>query len=219
MKNCQINAIFLAAGNSKRMDENKISLPLGSTTIGSFGLRRFIQSNINHIFVVTKVNDSLDWIDRDLFQLPYKKYWTHVPCINANHGQSHSLNCGLNEALKFDSKGIMILLADQPFLSIETINTLHFNYLELLKKDSTIPFLAASFQGIPRPPIIFSPISIPSLLKLTGDEGARKIVRMHKRLDDFLIDFEDKIDFFDIDTKEAYVMAKRIAQSKDNDDL
>ncbi|MGG0177883.1 NTP transferase domain-containing protein [Gottfriedia acidiceleris] len=215
MNNSRIVAILLAAGSSKRMGLNKISLPLGNSTIGNFGLRKFINSNIDHIFVVTKENDSLDWISKELFQKPYKEFWTQVQCTSANKGQSYSLKCGLTHALKTKPLGIMILLADQPFLSIQTINELHQNYLKRLSEHTTIPFLAASYKGVPRPPIILSPNTIPRLFMLNGDEGARTIIRNHTNLEGLLVEFENKLDFFDIDTKEAYDVAKGIELNGD----
>ena len=215
MKNSRIIAILLAAGSSKRMGQNKVSLPLGNCTIGSFGLRKFINSNIDHVFVVTKESDSLNWISKDLFQKPYKDSWTHVPCTNANKGQSYSLKCGLTQALKTKPLGVMILLADQPFLSIQTINELHQTYLKRISDKLTIPYLAASFQGVPRPPIILSPNMIPDLYMLNGDEGARAIIRKHTNLDGLFVEFENKWDFFDIDTKEAYDVAKGIELNGD----
>ncbi|KQL41969.1 hypothetical protein AN960_01540 [Bacillus sp. FJAT-25509] len=212
MNNSRIIAILLAAGSSKRMGQNKISLPLGNSTIGSFGLRKFINSNIDHVFVVTKENDSLNWISKDLFKKPNKNFWTHVPCTSANKGQSYSLKCGLTQALKTKPLGIMILLADQPFLSIQTINILHQNYLKRVSENSTIPFLAASFRGVPRPPIILSPNTLTDLFMLNGDEGARAIIRNHANLEGLLVEFENKWDFFDIDTKEAYEVAKENEQ-------
>ncbi len=215
MKNSRIIAILLAAGSSKRMGHNKISLPLGNSTIGSFGLRKFINSKIDHVFVVTKEDDSLNWISKDLFQKPYKDSWTHVPCTSANKGQSYSLKCGLTQALKTKPLGIMILLADQPFLSIQTINEIHQIYLKRVSENSAIPFLAASFQGVPRPPIILSPNTKPDLFMLNGDEGARAIIRNHTNLEGLLVEFENKWDFFDIDTKEAYEVAKGIELNGD----
>ncbi|MFF3022344.1 NTP transferase domain-containing protein [Gottfriedia sp. NPDC057948] len=215
MKNSRIIAILLAAGSSKRMGQNKISLPLGNCTIGSFGLRKFINSNIDHVFVVTREDDSLNWISKDLFQKPYKDSWTHVPCTNANKGQSYSLKCGLTQALKTKPLGVMILLADQPFLSIQTINELHQTYLKRISDNLSIPYLAASFQGVPRPPIILSPNMIPDLYMLNGDEGARAIIQNHPNLEGLLVEFENKWDFFDIDTKEAYDVAKGIELNGD----
>ncbi|MEE6450921.1 NTP transferase domain-containing protein [Gottfriedia acidiceleris] len=208
MKNSRIVAILLAAGSSSRMGQNKISLPLGNSTIGSLGLRNFINSDIDHVFVVTKEDDTLNWISKDLLQKPYKDFWTHVPCTSANKGQSYSLKCGLTQALVTKPLGIMILLADQPFLSIQTINELQQHYLKRFSEKSTIPFIAASFQGVPRPPIILSANTIPDLFMLNGDEGARAIIRNHPNIEDLLVEFENKWDFFDIDTKEAYEVAK-----------
>ena len=204
MKDKGIVAIYLAAGKSRRMGGNKLALQLGASTIGNSGLQRALMADLEHIIVVTKDGDALEWIDAALFRAPYRNRWTFVICRDAEKGQAHSLQCGLRAAMKMNPKGMMILLADQPLLSVSIINDLVLRYVLVNQEKENNRFVAASFQGIPRPPIIFSPAAVPELLKLKGDEGARQLFRMKTPLEGLFIDYENGWDFFDVDTKEEY---------------
>ncbi len=196
MKN-GIIAIYLAAGKSSRMGENKLSLPLSTCTIGSSALRTALSSSLEHVVVVSKKDDSLKWVKASLFCSPYSSQWSHVVCDDAEKGQAHSLKRGLLSAMSMNPKGIMILLADQPYLSRATIDMVITTYISADQQD----FVAACFDGIPRPPVIFSPRVIPKLMKLQGDEGARKIF---KELEGMFVAFSEARDFYDIDTKKDY---------------
>lgn len=197
MKN-GIVAIYLAAGRSSRMGTNKLSLPFRTFTIGNSSLRTALSSSLEHVFVVTKKEDSLDWIDPSLFCSPYSSRWSQVVCNDAKKGQAHSLKRGILAAMSENPKGIMILLADQPYLSSATINELVTTYInDSVQRD----FVAASYDGIPRPPVIFSPSVIPNLMKLQGDVGARRLLQ---ELEGIYVQFPYAQDFYDIDTKEDY---------------
>lgn len=200
-------AIYLAAGKSRRMGINKLELPWGEKTIGNSVLAKAVKSDLAHTIVVTRELNQLGWIDDTLFQTPLREKWKAVTCSEAEKGQAHSLHMGLRAAMKMDPKGIMILLADQPLLPLRIINELICHYLDCLQKNMNTPYLAASFQGIPRPPIIFSPRVVPDLLKLEGDEGARQLFKKAK-LTGRLVDYENEWNFFDVDTKEDYEFLK-----------
>ncbi|MFC0272795.1 NTP transferase domain-containing protein [Metabacillus herbersteinensis] len=215
MKGNGIIAIYLAAGRSMRMGVDKLSLPLGTHTIGNSALEEALKSSVHYIIVVTRTEDSLDWIDSNLSRIPIKNKWSHITCSDANKGQAHSLQCGLRAAMRMKPKGIMILLGDQPFLSIEIINELVLKYVELNYEKKDFPFIAAGFQGIPRPPIIFSPKSFPELLKLKGDEGARQLFQRQKLEDGLLIEYSNVRDFLDIDTMKDYEGLKGAVTSHD----
>lgn len=200
-------AVYLAAGKSSRMGINKLGLSWGEKTIGNSVLEKAVKSDLAHTIVVTREGDCLCWIDGTLFQTPFREKWKAVICLDAENGQAHSLHTGLRAAMEMDPKGIMVLLADQPLLPLRIINELIFQYRECLHENIYLPFLAASFQGIPRPPIIFSPKVVPELLKLQGDEGARQLFKKAK-LTGRLVDYENSWDFFDVDTKDDYEMLK-----------
>jgi molybdenum cofactor cytidylyltransferase len=208
MKQMKICAIYLAAGQSKRMGENKLALPLKKTTVGSFAFQAALKSELEHIIVVAKEEDCLAWMDPSFFQEPFKEKWSLARCQDAVLGQAHSLKCGLNAALKWNPYGIMILLADQPFLTIKAINELIFLGEQIQKKKelTEVSYVGASFQGIPRPPILFFQQAIPFLLELNGDEGARQLLQK-SILKGRLLEVEDESILFDLDTKEDYARA------------
>lgn len=183
------------------MGANKLSLPLSTLTIGSSALHTALSSSLDHVFVVAKKEDPLDWMDRFFFGSPYSSRWTHVVCTDAEKGQAHSLQSGFQAAMNANPKGIMVLLADQPYLTEATIEKLKKTYLSF---STPVDFVAARYEGIPRPPVIFSPRVIPTLMKLQGDIGARKLLQ---DLGGSYEDFSNAWDFFDIDTKEDYEIA------------
>ncbi|WP_144554272.1 NTP transferase domain-containing protein [Bacillus sp. X1(2014)] len=205
-------AVILAAGKSQRMGSNKLALPWGKKSIGHSIIEKAVKSNLRYTIVVTREADHLHWIDRPLFQTLLREKWKAVVCQDADLGQAHSLHRGLREAMKMEPKGIMILLADQPLLPIQIINDLVSRYTEGLRQNIDISFWAASFQGIPRPPIIFSPKVVPDLLKLEGDEGARQLFKKAQLTGRF-VDYENGWDFFDVDTKEEYEILKGVGMS------
>jgi molybdenum cofactor cytidylyltransferase len=205
MNAIKVCAIYLAAGQSRRMGENKLALPLRKTTIGSLALRAALESDLDHIFVVSKKEDNLDWMEPFFFLSHFQAKWTHIRCVNAELGQAYSLKCGLMSALKRNPDGIMVILADQPFVPVTTINELISvaEYVIQNKMDEKINYIAAGFQGVPRPPVLFFRAILPLLLELKGDEGARQLFRKSS-LKGILHEIHEKIAFFDIDTKEDY---------------
>ncbi|MEH7129706.1 nucleotidyltransferase family protein [Neobacillus drentensis] len=200
---CGVIAVYLAAGKSRRMGVNKLALPFGKKTIGHSVLEKAVNSKLDYTIVVKREEDALDWIDDPLFAPPFRERWKPVECREADKGQAHSVQSGLLAAMEMEPKGIMVLLADQPLLPLGIINDLVSRYLQ----QDHVPFLAAGFQGIPRPPIIFSPQMVPELLELEGDAGARQLFKK-KELTGMLVDYENEADFFDVDTKNDYQWLK-----------
>jgi molybdenum cofactor cytidylyltransferase len=113
-----------------------------------------------------------EWVHPSLFLEPYDKKWSHFPCPKAAQGQSLFLNCGIRKAQSLQADGVIIMLADQPFLSKEILSDLIF----LFSNKRTYDFVAADYKDIPRPLILFSKSQFSHLLKLKGDEGARRLL-------------------------------------------
>ncbi|WP_174733454.1 nucleotidyltransferase family protein [Mesobacillus harenae] len=203
----EIIAVVLAAGKSARMGANKLSLPLGTCSVGGLSIQKALQTSVKHTIVVTREGDRLYWIAPSMFEPTLYGQWSQAECPNSSKGQANSLLYGLNAALKRKPKGILVLLADQPFISVSTINDLCSKYEKHCQDDPYKWFVAARFQGIPRPPIIFSPRAVPDLLRLQGDEGARRLLQKYSAKGLF-IDYNDASDFFDIDTAEDYEAMK-----------
>ncbi|MGE8204853.1 nucleotidyltransferase family protein [Heyndrickxia sp. NPDC080065] len=210
MKQDRIIGIYLAAGKSKRMGKNKLTLPLMNDCLGSIALKTALQTELDHIIIITNPSDELSWITPSL---KMNKKWCSFSCDDADKGQSHSLRFGIKNAIDLNANAVMILLADQPFISRKIINDLIFRYST--NKDNSI--VAASFNGIPRPPILFSENLYPELLKLQGDKGARELLRRNIQDKKLIIEFQDRLSFLDVDHEMDYLSIRKLDSGREKD--
>jgi molybdenum cofactor cytidylyltransferase len=202
----RIIGILLAAGDSRRMGNHKLSLPLGSSNIGSLCLTSAIQSTLNHVLVVKQAEDSLTWMNLNLKEGDWKSRWTACISENAQLGQAYSLKAGIREAIKRKADAVVMLLADQPFLTTNVVNELIYTYRNAIEQGENPEFVAVENGGLKRPPVLFSNSVFTKLLKLTGDEGARQLIRQNYH-SGITISSRDELAFFDIDTEEDYQRA------------
>ncbi|MRH44346.1 NTP transferase domain-containing protein [Aquibacillus halophilus] len=205
MTQTSILGIFLAAGKSSRMGKNKLKMQIEQETIGSLSLKAAIKSKLDSVLVITKEGDSLDWIDRELFQEPNRSKWTQVISKEAIKGQSYSIKTGIQTAKGLGAAGIVIILADQPFVRVEMINALIDQY-----RYQRVDFVASQFNNRIQPPILFSEELFRSLMQLKGDKGARAIIRKDFYDKGIVINYTDGKCFYDIDTEEDYRRLKEV---------
>ncbi|MDP5276243.1 NTP transferase domain-containing protein [Chengkuizengella axinellae] len=209
MKNKQVIGIYLAAGKSSRMGCNKLKLPLDNynETLGSIAFKVALHSSLDHLIVVTNEEDSLGWSSPTFLSAPYRSKWTHLRCKSSAEGQSGSIKCGLHKALELKPEAIMIMLADQPFITVEMINSIIDEYMN----QKSAYFIASSYQNTIRPPILCSHKMFRLLMHLEGDKGARYILRKKEwREKGIVLHFENPIPFLDVDTIEDYLYANNI---------
>ncbi|MBP0726686.1 NTP transferase domain-containing protein [Bacillus sp. RG28] len=192
--------IYLAAGESKRMGNDKRFLLLNEQPLGSIVFKNALLSKIDHLVVVTRISDSLEWLPSFVFSAPYSCKWSQIECAEASKGQGHSLKSGVKKAIEIGADAVIILLADQPFVTTEVINTLLNSY----QNEPNYFFFAAANDILPMPPILFSKICFPYLLQLNGDQGLRTVIREKLFNSGKMIAFQDEMLFFDIDTVEDY---------------
>jgi molybdenum cofactor cytidylyltransferase len=197
MKRNNIVGIYLAAGQSTRMGSDKLRLPLGPMNLGNYALAEALRSNLDYVLVVS--NDlAADWIDHTFYLNPIHRKWSVIHCSEAHVGQVHSLRCGVQAALAVDAAAVMILLADQPFITKEMINELLLRF----QMNTKLGFVASRYEGLARPPVIFAQRMFPELLRLQNDQGARHLIR--KESTGICIDFTIPGLFMDVDTAEDY---------------
>jgi xanthine dehydrogenase accessory protein pucB len=200
-----IVGVYLAAGESRRMGCNKLMLPLGNVPLGSVALQTALHSMLDHLLVAVKKGDPLEWLPSSLLKPHAPKKWDLIYCDDAHLGMSHSLKCAVNAAEQMNAEAIMVLLADQPFVSLQMINELIQFYYTQRPADVWPLYYAFRHQGIPRPPIIFRNTAFSRLLMLEGDEGARRIIRTGPSHEGIFLDSADALCFTDIDTQEEYL--------------
>ncbi len=196
MNPSNIVGIYLAAGKSSRMASSKLNLPVGHEYLGGMALREALESKLDSILVITRKSELPPWL------IPFSttKGWRRLQCPEAELGLSASLKTGVKEAIQIGATGVLILLADQPFVTTKMINHL-MNEFQSTNLNSYISY---SNNGLIQAPVLFSKKTFPMLLQLTGDQGARRIIRGELRKRGKQIEFNNDRPFIDIDTVEDY---------------
>lgn len=194
----KIIGIYLAAGRSRRTGPgiHKLCLPIRNTSLGSIALNTSLTSNLSDIVIVS---NETPW----LLQYTQVERIHILSCKKACFGQSYSLRCGLEKAENMNADGVLVMLADQPFVTVELINSLIDDYQHFPQLD----YIAASYKDIPQPPILFSKRIFPVLKKLKGDQGARSIF-FDKSFQGKITVYSDAKLFYDVDTIEDYNVIK-----------
>ncbi|WP_121611508.1 nucleotidyltransferase family protein [Mesobacillus foraminis] len=205
MKTAKVSGILLAAGGSSRMGRNKLGMRVGGGTIGGMAFHAAFQSNLDQIIIVTQKGDTLGWMEPPI--CPSSR-WTQAECEEAAGGQAYSLRRGVQAAIEYKSDGIVVLLADQPFVQPAMINHLLSIFRTIMEDGEEVGVIASRHEGRQQPPLLFSESQFSKLLKLRGDTGARKIIQeMPKKLCRS-IDYQDWRPFYDIDTEDDYLWIK-----------
>lgn len=188
------------------MGINKLALPVGTMTLGSLALETALKSSLDKVFIITKDADDVNWISADFRT---NKKITIVKCLTADEGQSESLRCGIEHAKVIKADAVMVLLADQPFITVLMIDEI----IACMKKTPSCNYVAASHNDLLKPPVLFSASMYPALLNLTGDTGARVLLRDEYQNTGKKIPCADKRFFFDVDMVEDYEKLLSITES------
>jgi molybdenum cofactor cytidylyltransferase len=191
----KVIGIYLAAGKSTRMGRNKLDLPFQNDLLGSAAFRSTLDSKLTITFAITRKGDPLR------FLAPFSKRsgWSYLRC--ADERLSASLKLGVKKAEEWGADAVVVMLADQPFVTTECINRLVAEYQT---HPSTL-FVSASKKGVCKPPVLFSKVCFPTLMELHGDEGARAFLRNNVGES---VEFDDLI-FQDVDTWKDYESINR----------
>ncbi|MFC1951439.1 molybdenum cofactor cytidylyltransferase [Chloroflexota bacterium] len=191
MSNPMISAIILAAGESKRMGEPKLLLPFGSSTILEQSIDNLLNSGVGEVIAV--VGDRAQEMIKRIAHRPVKV------ALNPDYGEGMSTSIASGLSLVDNSAvAIMLVLADQPLIDSDTINTLIKAFF-----NNTKGIVIPTYQERRGHPIIFSTIYREELTGLKGDVGGKQIIKQHP--DDILeIAVKTQSINIDIDTMENY---------------
>ncbi len=186
-----VAAIILAAGLSKRMGEDKLSLKLRESTVFETTLQAITKAGFQQVIVVTRPDSKL--ADQ---ACSYNCHLVENP--TPEEGLSSSLKAGL-KALDSTIQGALFALADQPLITPEIYRLLINSYRKKLKL-VTCPL----YQGKRGNPTIFDRRTWNLLEKIEGDQGGRSLLR---NLADDQIDYimvDDPAVITDLDTPADY---------------
>jgi len=180
-----IVGILLAAGSASRFGGDKLLAPLeGGTPLGVRALIN-LAACVDRVVAVVRPGDQV--LARAL-----SDHGAEVTfCPHAAGGMGQSLAWGIRATPL--AKAWVVALADMPWIHIAITRRI----VDALESGS--PLVAASHQGVRGHPVGFSRRYYAELAALSGDEGAKAIVRAHQR-ELQLIETDDAGVSRDIDT-------------------
>ncbi len=186
-----VSAIVMAAGLSKRMNQNKLLMKLDGIEIYKYILNTIkeCKNYFNEIIVIAKDNDILYYSE----SLGFKTIVNNISHL----GQSTSIKLGLENSNY--SEGYMFFVSDQPFVKKETIKQLCDSFVKNQDK-----IIMASYNGINGNPVIIPHKFKGELISLQGDVGGKHIINNH--VDDIIkIFIPTDNEYIDIDTMDDYI--------------
>ena len=97
-----------------------------------------------------------------------------VVCPDAGLGMAHSLRTGIQVAEELEADGVMVMLADQPFIDVSMLDGL----MDTFNQEAGYDFIASGDGGTPKPPVILGRGMWPAIAALEGDAGARALFHL-----------------------------------------
>jgi molybdenum cofactor cytidylyltransferase len=191
-----IGLIILAAGASTRMGVPKQLLRLGQSSLLSRAIETALASICDPIVVV--LGAYAEQIRPEVVPFPVK-----ITESNWQVGMSASIHAGLQklEATCPPVEAAIVMLCDQPFVSVALINQLAQTYR---LEGSAI--VASIYSGKPGVPALFSRSLFPELMQLQGADGARSLFLKYANQVTSIAFSEGAID---IDTPSEYLQIQR----------
>jgi molybdenum cofactor cytidylyltransferase len=165
-KSGEIVGILLAAGRGRRFDptgeKDKLQQTLPDGTMVAVAAARHLLASLPAVVAVVRSNNP------ELASRLEENGCRVSLCASADDGMAVSLVHALSEAS--DAGGWIIALGDMPFVSPATIAALH-----AALKDG-VGIAVPTCDGRRGNPVGFSRIHLDELLRLQGDEGARRLL-------------------------------------------
>ncbi|MEG9623757.1 MULTISPECIES: nucleotidyltransferase family protein [Pseudomonas] len=181
-------ALVLAAGRSVRFGSDKRRAPLDD---GRSLLAHSVEQALavfDEVRVVLREGEGMQ-------ELGLPAGCRVVPSPDAALGMGHSLAAGVASLQDGNAHAVAILLGDMPWILPDTLR-------RMAQAASASSILLPSHEGRQGHPVVFGRAFWPELMRLTGDEGARSVVRSHRDCC-VLLEVDDAGVLRDVDTPDA----------------
>jgi len=184
--------IILAAGSSSRFGNTKQLLHFKGKTLLKHTIEEATETGAQPVVVVTGAN--ADEISKEIknekVEIVFNKNW--------EQGMASGIGIGLKNAiiLNKELENVIITVCDQPFVSSSL-----FQQLFQKQSESAKHIVASAYADTIGTPALFTIKYFDALMGLTGDQGAKGLLKKHSK-DLATVDFPDG--YIDIDTQEDY---------------
>jgi molybdenum cofactor cytidylyltransferase len=168
-----IVGILLAAGRGRRFDPAGVHSKLlqllpGGQAVAAASARALLAA-VPSVIAVVRPDDAAT---ADLLRGLGCEV---IVCDTAQDGMAASLVCGIGQAR--DAQGWLVALADMPFVRAETMKTLAQVVGRAAAQGEAAAIAAPLHEGRRGNPVAFGRAHLPALLALSGDQGARSILK------------------------------------------
>jgi molybdenum cofactor cytidylyltransferase len=160
--------IILAAGNSSRLGQPKQLLPFRGSTLLSHVAGEAVRALLQPVVVVTGAYH--EKISASLRVQPV----TVVYNAGWQTGMGSGIGIGLAQVLAIapDLRTVIVAVCDQPYISAELFRTLVSTSIGLRKR-----IVACHYAGIAGTPVLFDQKYFTALTALTGEAGAKQLLK------------------------------------------
>jgi molybdenum cofactor cytidylyltransferase len=185
-----IAAVLLAAGAGTRFGGNKLEADFGGAMLGEHAARTLARMTLGWTFAVhdparVRLAASLQALNFDL-----------IENTEPLRGLSHSLKLAVDAVETTNADAMLIALADMPFVDDALLHSLIAG-----RQQNPSHCIASTSATVPTPPAIFPRALWTELKTLSGDQGARALLR------DAILVWTDADKLRDIDTIEDVISA------------
>ena len=187
-----IAVIILAAGRSARLGSPKQLLSYRGKTLLQHTIDTALESQASPILVV--LGSGKDAIKKELEQ----KQVFILENSSWESGMASSISYGITnlQELAPESKAVILMVCDQPFVNAKLLNNLITKH-----KDTRQSIVASSYANTLGTPALFHQSLFSELLVLEGESGAKSLIKKYSLQTGFVSFDQGSID---IDTRENY---------------
>lgn len=162
--------IILAAGSSGRLGKPKQLLPYKNKPLLQYVIDEAKATSAVSVLVVLGANAAAiqSELQTENIRIAINDDW--------KEGMASSIRCGIKELQKNNpaTDAAILMVCDQPFVTASLLNDLIITHNKTNK-----PIVSSSYDNTTGPPVLFHKSLFPELLQLTGDAGARIIVKKY----------------------------------------
>jgi len=163
-----ISAILLAAGQSKRMTgENKLTKEIQGSPLIKHSVKNILVSSIDELIIVLGYQKEIieKLIDtNEKIKFVFNK--------DFESGMASSIKTGLKH-LSNKTEAFFICLGDMPMIN-------HNIYNQLIKSKNNKEIIVPNYKSQQGNPVLFDKSMKETVMNITGDVGAKKILELNK---------------------------------------